>query len=395
MGKTETKSCIACAEDIKAEAMLCKHCNTRQDEPTFQKLAPKAPKQASAKTKGSKAKSLGSSSNESTFPEVKPGVVFAVIAAVVVVVFAVTQANSLDFGRTSEPESNSGTSGSSSSINSSLKGEVGYYCEPNLCHLLITNVGSDPVSISGDLCGVLDGAVYIGDNYVSETLNPQITYQVDFSFLGPYEGDKLSKIWLGDCADESSAEIKWTSLSVGTSTSSESGSGQSSSGSAGTSSGSSGGGSTQTTSTPTPTSTDDSQEPAPSATPSREEILDAWFPSVRVVGLSQANARSADQLLVTVIFAFDPYPLSRDGFTYSMVLRATPESPPFSAWSMAFGVGGCTQFPGYTECAPQGSTTSSQVFTVNKVEYEQMSSFVVGFKKTESSPDSFYRNATK
>ncbi len=36
MSKAETKNCIACAEDIKAEAMLCKHCNTRQDEKRFQ-----------------------------------------------------------------------------------------------------------------------------------------------------------------------------------------------------------------------------------------------------------------------------------------------------------------------------------------------------------------------
>ena len=35
MSKAETKSCIACAEDIKAAAKLCKHCNTRQDEATF------------------------------------------------------------------------------------------------------------------------------------------------------------------------------------------------------------------------------------------------------------------------------------------------------------------------------------------------------------------------
>jgi len=36
VSKAETKSCIACAENIKAEAMLCKHCNTRQDEKRFQ-----------------------------------------------------------------------------------------------------------------------------------------------------------------------------------------------------------------------------------------------------------------------------------------------------------------------------------------------------------------------
>ena len=37
MSAAATKSCIACAEDIKAEAMLCKHCNTRQDEKRFQR----------------------------------------------------------------------------------------------------------------------------------------------------------------------------------------------------------------------------------------------------------------------------------------------------------------------------------------------------------------------
>jgi len=35
VSKEETKSCIACAEDIKSAAMLCKHCNTRQDEASF------------------------------------------------------------------------------------------------------------------------------------------------------------------------------------------------------------------------------------------------------------------------------------------------------------------------------------------------------------------------
>jgi len=87
VSKAETKSCIACAEDIKADAILCKHCKTRQDEPAFQKSTPKVPKQDASKPKPPKAKPLDSSTNESTISNVKPGVVFAVIAAVVVVVF--------------------------------------------------------------------------------------------------------------------------------------------------------------------------------------------------------------------------------------------------------------------------------------------------------------------
>jgi hypothetical protein len=34
------KNCIACAEEIKAEAQLCKHCGTRQDDHSFASSAP-------------------------------------------------------------------------------------------------------------------------------------------------------------------------------------------------------------------------------------------------------------------------------------------------------------------------------------------------------------------
>ncbi len=49
-----SKRCIACAEDIKVDAILCKHCKTKQDDLGFQpagidKLIPDSPKSKSEK----------------------------------------------------------------------------------------------------------------------------------------------------------------------------------------------------------------------------------------------------------------------------------------------------------------------------------------------------------
>jgi hypothetical protein len=222
-------------------------------------------------------------------------------------------------------------------------------------------VGSDPVSVSGDLCGVLDGAVYIGDNFVSETLNPQITYQVDFSFLGPYQGDRLSKIWLGDCSDESSAELKWTNLSVATSSSSDSGS-------AGTSSGSSGGGSSQTTSTPTPTSTSSTQEPAPTVTPSSAEVFTAWFSTIQASFVSEKFNHTSSQYLVELSFTFEPYPLSRNRNIRVNAFTAEGGGP-VSLWEASFGVS-------------LDRATGNTILAVDEEIFKSLSSFVVAIHDT-------------
>jgi hypothetical protein len=39
MAENEKVNCVACAEVIKAEALLCKFCQTRQDDPNFKKLS--------------------------------------------------------------------------------------------------------------------------------------------------------------------------------------------------------------------------------------------------------------------------------------------------------------------------------------------------------------------
>ena len=48
MPSDELTKCVACAEEIKAEALLCKFCQTRQDDPNFTKTLdePKSSKAA-------------------------------------------------------------------------------------------------------------------------------------------------------------------------------------------------------------------------------------------------------------------------------------------------------------------------------------------------------------
>jgi hypothetical protein len=56
--ESTTKECVACAEDIKPNARLCKHCGTMQSDPTF------APAKSAAKAPSSTSESKSNSQSE-------------------------------------------------------------------------------------------------------------------------------------------------------------------------------------------------------------------------------------------------------------------------------------------------------------------------------------------
>ena len=59
---SETKPCVACAEEIRSNAVLCKHCQTRQDDASFKQT------RSSTSTSSTKQKSKSSSSSEAVQP---------------------------------------------------------------------------------------------------------------------------------------------------------------------------------------------------------------------------------------------------------------------------------------------------------------------------------------
>ena len=107
----DTKPCIACSEDIKSHAKLCKHCNTRQDDKAFENAELRQDDEAFdpvAYWSQDKSKSRSVSSNDTS----------KFFAGVVVIAVAVLAGlylfNGQSFGFTSL-QTNEGTSGSSSS----------------------------------------------------------------------------------------------------------------------------------------------------------------------------------------------------------------------------------------------------------------------------------------
>lgn len=102
---TEDKPCIACAEEIKSSAKLCKHCNTRQDDKAFEDSDSKQNKEdfdpVTYWTQGN-SKVQGDSTNKSGF-------IFAAALVVAVAAAGVYFSNGQSFDFTS-PSSDSGSS---------------------------------------------------------------------------------------------------------------------------------------------------------------------------------------------------------------------------------------------------------------------------------------------
>lgn len=325
-----TKACIACAEEIKLQAQLCKHCNTRQDEKSFKKPptptatkskiseVPKKSTASSAKSSPAKPKKRTPASSRRKSKKGQSLNENQMLFGGLLLLAAILIASGINTG---VPDFSNNTSSTSTEAPteeiSPLRGDVGiYYCEPNLCELLITNTGSEPIYVSGDLCGVVGGNVYEGYNSVSVDLNPKATYGIDFSFLGNYEGDSLDKVWLGDCSDESSAKVVWNNPSTSSSTGSQGKQEQASqttaSSGSGLNSGSKSSGKTEETTelTAAPVAV----QPSPAPTPTNEEKLRDWATTIQATIVSERYNTTASWYEATVSFTFAPYPLSRENY---------------------------------------------------------------------------------
>ena len=392
----DTKACIACAEEIKLQAQLCKHCNTRQDEKSFQKTAKSsaAPKRSSSEvtTKPNPSASKkppvspkkktttgagGKAKNDTSLGENQ--MLFAGGAVLLVIILALSLFSSGFSGFTSNTNSSSPTVQSEKS--SQLRGEAGvYYCEPNLCDLYITNTGSSPVYVSGDLCGVVDGNVYVSDNSVSIDLNPQQTYAVDFSFGGWYDGDSLDKVWLGDCSDESSAELVWNSPSRLFSPESQGEQGQTSQSNASSSTASSSGtnlednGSASSNETSAPTSSPTPAQPSPEPTQSDEEKLLDWVSSIEATIVSEKYNHTASWYEATISFSFAPYPLSRMK-SFGVHTFDFEGGQEVSKWEAAFG-------------ASLGMTNAKAVIVVDEEIFKSLSQVAFAIHNGANMPGS-------
>jgi hypothetical protein len=396
----DTKACIACAEEIKLQAQLCKHCNTRQDEKSYTKsrtssAIPKVnksgvsknstagkPKSSAVKPK-KKTPATSRGKSKQGFSMNENQMFFAGGAVLLVLILAASAINSggSGFSGFSSNTSSTTTEAPIAEI-SPLKGDVGDYCEPNLCWLEVTNTASEPVLVSGDLCGVIGGNVYVGDDSVFAELNPQTTAGVYFSFLGDYEGDSLDKVWLGDCSDESSAEIVWnnpsksfTSGSQGqqgqtsqTNAISGSGLGQTNIGSSGGNSGSSGSSSSPTSSGSSAGSPSQAPIQISPPAPSDDELLNAWLSSVRVSKVSEESTNLSYATMVTVEFTFDPFPLKQNLSLYHS-LHSASDGGMVSSFLEASLIAKPKETSGFIRTQARAK------------EYAQLSQFIVSLRK--------------